>query len=150
MQQLTPIECRALKAAAHHLNPVVSIASNGLTANVVNEIDRALSSHELIKVRVYGADREQRVEFLTQICEQLGCAPVQQIGNLLVLYRQKPEEEAPKPAAKPRAARPAKATARGTDRPRSGTYTTRSTGRANGQNRREGGFASRRGGKPRP
>lgn len=99
MNALSPTEVRALRAAAHHLNPTVAIAGNGLTPNVLKEIDLSLKSHELIKVKTHGIERDDRAALLEQICAALDCAPVQHIGNILVLWRPKPEgqEEAPKP-----------------------------------------------------
>jgi putative YhbY family RNA-binding protein len=89
--ELTPTQRRSLRAAAHHLNPVVSISQKGITPTVLGEIERCLAAHELIKLRLYGIEREQRAELQAEICRSLGCAPVQQIGNLLVLWRAKPE-----------------------------------------------------------
>jgi putative YhbY family RNA-binding protein len=99
MNPLSPTEVRALRAAAHHLNPTVTIAGNGLTPNVLKEIDLSLKSHELIKVKLHGIERDDRAALLGQICAELDCAPVQQIGNILILWRQKPEgtEEDAKP-----------------------------------------------------
>ena len=74
MLQLSSIERRELRARAHNLNPVVSIAENGLTAAVLKEIDINLTAHELIKVRVYGDSRENRLAYLEQICSELGAA----------------------------------------------------------------------------
>jgi len=86
---------KALRARAHHLEPVVMIGEAGLTRAVLDETDRALRAHELIKVRVLGDDRDQRLAMSTEICSALGCTAVQSIGKLLVLYRPKPIEEAP-------------------------------------------------------
>jgi len=98
MIELSPTERRALRAAAHHLNPTVAIAGNGLTVNVLKEIDLSLKSHELIKVKLHGIERDDRDALLAEICAELGCAPVQHIGNILVLWRPKPEgEEEAKP-----------------------------------------------------
>lgn len=99
MNELSPIERRALRAAAHHLNPTVAIADKGLTPNVLKEIDLSLKSHELIKVKLHGIEREDRAALLEAICTDLDCAPVQSIGNILILWRPKPEgeETAPKP-----------------------------------------------------
>jgi putative YhbY family RNA-binding protein len=91
MNELSPIERRALRAAAHHLNPTVAIAGNGLTQNVLKEIGLSLDSHELIKVKLHGIERDDRAALFDQICAELNCAPVQQIGNILVLWRPKPE-----------------------------------------------------------
>jgi putative YhbY family RNA-binding protein len=97
MNELTPEQRRALRAAAHHLNPVVSIAQKGLSATVLKEIDNCLKAHELIKVRLYGIERADREALFTEICTALDCAQVQHIGNLLVLWRERTEaDEAPK------------------------------------------------------
>ncbi|MDO8789024.1 MAG: YhbY family RNA-binding protein [Sulfuritalea sp.] len=89
---MSPIQRRALKAAAHHLNPVVSISQKGLTPSVLAEIDRCLTAHELIKLRLYGIERDVREALFTEICTALKCASVQHIGNLLVLWRENPKD----------------------------------------------------------
>ena len=94
MIELTSEQRRALRADAHHLNPVVSIAGKGLADTVLKEIDRNLKAHELIKVKLQGIEREDKASLLAEICGQLNCAPVQQIGNTLILWRPKPDEEA--------------------------------------------------------
>ncbi len=97
MLEITADQRRALRARAHALNPVVSISQNGLPEAVLKEIGICLASHELIKIRVYNDDREEREGYLREICEQLGAAPVQHIGKLLVVWRPAPDEEAVKP-----------------------------------------------------
>lgn len=82
----------ALRAQAHHLDPVVLLGANGLTESVMKEIDRELKAHELIKVRVPTDDREEREAIYAEIAETLGCARVQMIGKLLVLWRPADEE----------------------------------------------------------
>ncbi len=91
MLNLTPAERSALRAEAHALKPIVLIGEAGLTPAVMKEIELGLDSHGLIKVRVFGDDREARIEMYEQICEELDAAPVQHIGKLLVLYRPKKE-----------------------------------------------------------
>jgi putative YhbY family RNA-binding protein len=99
---LTPADRKALRARAHHLDPVVMIGDAGLSRAVLAEADRALGAHELIKIRVLGEDRAQRQALLTEICSALGCAAVQSIGKLLVVYRPKPIEDSGRRAS-PRA-----------------------------------------------
>jgi putative YhbY family RNA-binding protein len=101
MISLTPAERTALKARAHHLAPVVMIGDSGLTDAVVREIDVALKSHELIKVRVLGDDREARNAHAATIGERLDAVTVQSIGKLLVFFR-------PNPADTEKPARPRK------------------------------------------
>ena len=94
MDELTSAERRALKARAHHLQPVVMIGEAGLTPEVAREIDANLKSHELIKIRVLGDDRASRAALVAAVCEATGAQPVQHIGKILVVYRRKPPEEA--------------------------------------------------------
>ena len=91
--ELTTSERRALRADAHHLDPVVMIGGDGLTPAVVKETDSALKAHGLIKVRVLGDDRAVREEIFGQLCDQLNAAPIQHIGKLLVIWRPVPEKE---------------------------------------------------------
>ncbi|SDG39069.1 MULTISPECIES: YhbY family RNA-binding protein [unclassified Duganella] len=119
MIKLTPAERSALRAEAHGLNPIVMIGADGLTANVLKEISLGLDSHGLIKVRVFGDDREARIAMYETICEQLKAAPVQHIGKLLVLYRPKVETEKARSSAGKgmREVTIVKASASGTKRP---------------------------------
>jgi putative YhbY family RNA-binding protein len=67
------------------------IGADGLTEAVLKEISSSLDAHGLIKVRVFGDDREERIAIYERICAELDAAPVQHIGKLLVLYRPKKE-----------------------------------------------------------
>ena len=91
--QLTPSQRKDHRAAAHHLDPVVHVGNDGLTDAVRREIDNALKSHGLIKVRVFSDDREARAAMLLDLAERLDAAPIQHIGKLLVLWRPMPPKE---------------------------------------------------------
>ena len=85
----------------------------GLTSSVINEIDRCLNAHKLIKIRVLESDRQQREELIAQICEVTGATPIQHIGKILVIYREEPVPSGSEPrspanlaAGKPRARSP--------------------------------------------
>ena len=80
-----------LKGLAHHLSPVVMLGSNGLTEGVLAEIDNALNHHELIKVKIAGANRETKQLIIDAIVRETQSSNVQTIGHILVLYR--PSEE---------------------------------------------------------
>ncbi|MCL2644793.1 MAG: YhbY family RNA-binding protein [Betaproteobacteria bacterium] len=97
--ELTPAMRQELRARAHALQPVVAIAANGLTASVLAELERSLQAHELMKVRVQGVEREEREPLLADICDKLDAAPVQRIGNILVIWRPRREEKAPEKKA---------------------------------------------------
>jgi len=91
MLKLTPAQRSDLRSQAHGLDPVVMIGDSGLTPAVIKEIDTSLNAHGLIKIRVLGDDRDARVAHYETICTDLGAAPVQHIGKLLVVYRPKKE-----------------------------------------------------------
>jgi len=95
MKELTPAERQALRALAHQLHPVVMIGEAGLTPAVLREIDLALKSHELIKIRVLGDDRRRRNNLIPEIRDVLAAHLVQQVGKVLVLYRERPQPDAP-------------------------------------------------------
>lgn len=88
---MTPKERQALKAKAHRLEPVVTIGGKGLTDAVVAEIDFALKSHELLKVRAGAMDRHERAAAFDAICARIGAVPVQHVGKVFVLYRKREE-----------------------------------------------------------
>ena len=97
MSVLSPAQRRELKGRAHKLHPLVLIGSDGLTQPVLDEIDRALAVHELIKVRAAQSGRAGREQLMAGICERARAQPVQVIGKVLVVFRRKPVE--PPPAA---------------------------------------------------
>ena len=75
---------------------------------MLKEIDRALTSHGLIKVRAGGDDREAREAMLSEICDKLSCAPVHHLGKTLILFRQLPGNIKPAALAALEPERPAK------------------------------------------
>ncbi len=85
--QLSSALRKGKRADAHHLEPVVLIGSAALTPAVRNEVELALQAHGLIKVRVALDDRAAREAIFAALADELGAAPVQHIGKLLVLWR---------------------------------------------------------------
>ncbi|MDY3331639.1 MAG: YhbY family RNA-binding protein, partial [Pelistega sp.] len=86
--ELSSKERSTLRAAAHSLKPIVQIGeNNGLTPAVLKEIDHSLTAHGLIKVRVAGDERENRLAILEKICAELGCVSVAHFGKILTLFR---------------------------------------------------------------
>lgn len=79
-----------LGAEAHYLKPVVLMGEKGLTENVMLEIDLALASHELIKVKAGSLPKEEKQAFADNITKSTKSSLVQMIGNILILYRKNP------------------------------------------------------------
>ena len=82
---------KKLRAEAHTLKPVVMIGQSGLTAAVLAEIELALDSHELIKVKVR-AERDDRKLISEKICTDTRAELIQTIGQIAVLYRLNPNK----------------------------------------------------------
>lgn len=85
--ELTEKQRRHLKGLAHPLKPVVLMGNSGLTDAVVAETVRALTDHELIKVRLPGLDRDERDAALKSLADRTGSAFVTRIGHVAVLFR---------------------------------------------------------------
>jgi RNA-binding protein len=91
---LSSRERAELKARAHALEPVIQVGQAGLTDAFVAEVDRALTAHELIKVKLGGNDREARTALSHELSTRTASAEVQQVGKVVVLWRPTPEGEA--------------------------------------------------------
>ncbi len=88
---MTPALRKELRSKAHALKPVVLTGQAGVTKNVLAEIELALDHHELIKVRLR-AERDARKEMTTMVCNKTGADLIQSIGQIITLYREKPED----------------------------------------------------------
>lgn len=82
---------RQLRGLCHDLSPVVMVADKGLTENVWAEIELALDSHELIKVKLR-AERDQRRAWIDQIVQRSSATLVQQIGQVACFFRPNPKK----------------------------------------------------------
>ena len=84
---LTAAQNRFLRGQAHDLKAMLQVGGKGVTDALVSEIDGALEHHELIKIKVAAADRDERDQLIARIAERSGAALVQRIGHVAVLYR---------------------------------------------------------------
>ena len=84
---LSKNQIRFLKAQAHHLHPVVLIG-----ANVDREVNRALDSHELIKVKLGNIADDIQAEMIDHIAQTHHAEFVQKIGHIAVFYRRNAEQ----------------------------------------------------------
>ena len=97
---------------------MVRLGGNGLTEAVIKEVDRALTAHGLIKVKVPSDDREERTAIFEELADKLGAAKITQIGKLLVLFRPIPEKEETEETPKVKKAAPAAARKTGAKAPK--------------------------------
>ena len=90
---LTTRERAHLQARAHALEPVVQTGNSGATERLVAEVDRALTAHELIKVKVNADDRQERVAIGDELAQRTDAAAVHRVGKILILWRPRPDTE---------------------------------------------------------
>ena len=75
------------RSIGHKLNPVVTVAHKGFTENIRKEIDRALTEHELVKVKLLTPERSGKKKLSNEICRDLHAECIQSVGNIILLYR---------------------------------------------------------------
>jgi RNA-binding protein len=84
---LSEKQSRFLRSKAHPLKPVIHVGQSGLTPAVCAEAARALKDHELIKVKFFGAEREQRDSWVSELCTTTASELVQRIGHVATIYK---------------------------------------------------------------
>ena len=84
-------EKKVLRQIAHHLDAVVIVGDQGLSEGVMAEIERALTDHELIKIKLASGDRETRADAAKAIADACHAQVVQSIGKVIVLFRANPK-----------------------------------------------------------
>ncbi len=87
MSKKASVDEKQLRAIGHKLKPVVTVASNGLSENVLQEVQRALDDHELIKVKIAVGDREARSAIASALCADTGATLIQSVGNIVLLLK---------------------------------------------------------------
>lgn len=91
---LTNQQKKQLKTHSHSLKPVVRLGQSGLTDAVLDEIEQAIEHHELIKVKIAAADRDEKKTIIQKIAEQTQSDVVQTIGFIAVFYRENSDKKA--------------------------------------------------------
>jgi RNA-binding protein len=81
-----------LKARAHGLEPVVHVGGTGVTDRLIAEVDRALTAHELIKVKIPVDDRAARIAIGDEVCTRTAAVSVHRVGKVLILWRPRGNE----------------------------------------------------------
>jgi RNA-binding protein len=91
-QPLTPNQKKFLRGLAHGLNPVIIIGAQGVTESLMTELDKSLTHHELLKVKMAAGEREDRKKIIDYVVEQTKSQLVQSVGKMFVIYRPHPKE----------------------------------------------------------
>jgi RNA-binding protein len=92
MDPLSNAQIRALKAQAQRLKATLKIGKEGLSPQFLAALDEVLKHRQLVKVK-FDEFKEQKKELTPQLAEKSGSHLVTRVGNVVVLYRPKPDEE---------------------------------------------------------
>lgn len=84
---ISPDRKKQFRTIGHKLNPIVTIAGNGLSEGVLAELNRALDDHELIKVKLALTEREDRKQVVEELGQLPGVEIIQEIGKVVLLYK---------------------------------------------------------------
>ncbi|MDX1796282.1 MAG: ribosome assembly RNA-binding protein YhbY [Hydrogenovibrio sp.] len=86
-------QIKFLRGIAHGLNPVVTIGINGVTESLMEELESSLAHHELLKIKLAAAEREDRKRIIDYVVEQTQAQLVQSVGKVFVIFRQNKDSE---------------------------------------------------------
>ncbi|CAM3990180.1 ribosome assembly RNA-binding protein YhbY [Vreelandella rituensis] len=88
---LSQAQKKAFRSIGHHLSPVVTVSENGVSENLLAELDRALNDHELIKVKLALPERDDRAVMISELLADSRAELIQTIGKMALLYRHNPQ-----------------------------------------------------------
>lgn len=88
---LSPAQKKAYRSIGHHLQPIVTVSENGLSEGALEELKRALRDHELVKVKLAFAEREDRQSMIEELTAATHAELVQSLGKVALLYRHNPK-----------------------------------------------------------
>lgn len=88
---LSTADKKHYRTIAHNLNPVVIVGDKGLSENLLDELNRALHDHELIKVKIAIGDRDDRSQIIEALIGSTKAELVQAIGKVIVLLKKNPK-----------------------------------------------------------
>ncbi|AGF47439.1 YhbY family RNA-binding protein [Candidatus Kinetoplastidibacterium crithidiae] len=78
-----------LNNLAHKLKPTVTVGYKGITQEVLKEINFTIKAHELIKLKIHGKEKSDRLQIIETICKDIKCQLIQQIGKTCVIYKER-------------------------------------------------------------
>ncbi|WBF65683.1 MAG: YhbY family RNA-binding protein [Candidatus Kinetoplastibacterium crithidii] len=81
------IQQTKLNNLAHKLKPTVIIGYKGITQEVLKEINSTIKAHELIKLKIHGKEKPERLQIIDAICKNIQCQLIQQVGKTCVIYK---------------------------------------------------------------
>ncbi len=91
---LTEQQKKHLRGLGHKLKPVIMVGSKGLSKALLDEFERSIAHHELIKVKLSVGDHETRDQAIAALCEHSHAQLIQRVGNMALLFRKRKKNSA--------------------------------------------------------
>ena len=82
-----------LKGLAHNIDPLFQIGKNGLSDNFIKQVEEALETRELIKIKILQNSILDPTETANEIADAVDAEFVQSIGSKFVLYKESQEDK---------------------------------------------------------
>ena len=76
-----------LRSLANNINSIFQVGKNGISENLIKQVDDALEARELIKLNVLETSPDDIEEVANSIAEKTNSTLVQIMGNKITLYR---------------------------------------------------------------
>jgi RNA-binding protein len=91
---LTGAQRSHLRGVGQTLEAGLKVGREGLTPEFFAELQKLLRTHELVKLRFLGSDRDQRAALCDQVADEGRCVCVGAVGHTALFYRQHPDPKA--------------------------------------------------------
>ena len=83
---------KLLRSRAHHLEPIVLIGKNKITGGTINNINKALETRELIKIK-FREFKDEKLSLSEKIAKITHSEIVGIIGHTVIIFRQNPDSD---------------------------------------------------------
>tara|TARA_B100001063_G_scaffold237451_1_gene258391 strand:- start:703 stop:996 length:294 start_codon:yes stop_codon:yes gene_type:complete len=84
---------KLLRGQGHKLKPIITISDKGLSEALINEFEKTINHHELIKIRIRNSDRKSRKETLEELCLKTKSLLISSIGSTAIIFRKNSKQE---------------------------------------------------------
>lgn len=84
---LTSKQRSMLRSIGNDLDPIITVGKSGITDNLIEQLDQALTARELVKGRVLPHTSFDTAEIATELADKTSAEVVQVIGRNVLFYR---------------------------------------------------------------
>lgn len=85
--KLSSNQRKHLEAIANKLDALVRIGKNGLEAKIISSVNEALSTNELIKIKILDSSPVDAEEVAAAVVKPTGATLIRIIGRVIILFK---------------------------------------------------------------